>query len=101
MPDLTISDLKELIRSEMQVGNNNGEKKLTHQELADIIPTNFSECPGGDCGHQTLRSNKFTNKRWECPECRANANPEHTNTCLTCGRNIPKDERNDSEVELE
>ena len=49
---------------------NSDSKKLTHDELADIIPTNFGECPGGDCGHQTLKSNKFTNKLWECPECR-------------------------------
>lgn len=101
--DLSLSDLDKMIENKIVLMNGNGhshDKKLTHGELADIIPTNFSECPGGDCGHQTLRSTKFTKSFWECPECESNANPDHSHTCLTCGRNVDVDDRNDSSIEL-
>lgn len=102
MTEIPLTDLQAMFDNRYQQKNSNSDvKKLTHQELSELIPTNFSECPGGDCNHQVLRSNKFTDKLWECPNCKANANPDHTHTCLTCGREIGEDDRNESEVELE
>lgn len=66
------------------------EKKLTHEELADMIPDgiNAMACPGGDCGHMKLKNKKQTSKWKSCPNCEANTVPKGHEFCPYCTKNL-------------
>ena len=82
--------------------NNPHDKTLTHDEMRELMNTNYMSCPGGNCGHEKLRSNHFHTDFKSCPECEANTVPLDSNICSTCGHEPQDaDEWEDSDVRLQ
>jgi len=81
------------------------EKELTHDEMIDLIPKgiNAISCPGGNCGHTTLKNKNKTKKWKECPNgnCGANTVPKDSEFCPYCEHKIKHPDEMDSGVELE
>ena len=81
-------------------------KKLTHDEIGDIIPkgNNYFKCMGSDCGHKKLKHKEQVKKFKSCPNCRNNSIPKSNDYCPTCGidENDKKfEEWEESDIEIQ
>ena len=84
-----IETVRLIVRDEMSKngnGHSHDEKKASHEIMRAAMPTNFMSCPGGDCGHATLRGDNFTKEFKTCKSCNSNATPKNSPVCLTCGK---------------
>jgi len=80
--------------------NVNQKPQITHEDIAGIIQTNYSKCPGGDCGHKKITKNNLISDFKSCPDCQTNTVPEDYDFCPTCGRDHEKDDWDNSDVEV-
>jgi len=101
---LNISDLKQMMRDEIKLSHGeapSSANKISHEQMREMMNTNYQVCPGGNCGHEKLRADKFTKEFKTCPDCNSNTNPIESKICSTCGAEHDKDDWQDSDVEVE
>ena len=67
-------------------------RKLKHEELEEIIPTNYGKCPGGDCGHQKIKAKNQAKKFKVCSNGKCESNSVRKDQpCPTCGKDFDED----------
>ena len=73
-------------------------RKLKHEELEEIIPTNYGKCPGGDCGHQKIKGKNQAKKFKVCSNDKCESNSVRKDQpCPTCGKDYDIDSWKDLE----
>ena len=105
-----IETVRLIVRDEL-LKNGNGksvDKHLTHEDMGEVIGTNFSQCPSGNCTHGNIpiKSNRPTKEFKTCRSCKSNATPKSSSICQTCGKGPgiaedPGDYFEDSDIEVD
>jgi len=68
-------------------------RKLKHEEIAELIPTNYGKCPGGDCGHMKIKNPNQSKKHKICSNGKCESNSVRKDQpCPTCGKDFDEDE---------